>query len=249
MSGHSKWATIRRKKAANDAKRGQLFTKLGRIITVAAREGGGDPETNFALRLAIQKAKESNMPMDNIDRAIQRGAGGGEGSDYEEIVYEGYGPGGVAMLIQVTTDNRRRTVAEVRSTLTRAGGSLGGTGSVAWQFDQKGVIVVDSMDKDPEELALLAIDAGAEDVDIDDGEVEVRTALTAFQTVKEALEDEASIVSAELSMVPKTLISAEEHEALRSMRLMEQLEDLDDVQAVFTNLNISADLIAQMEAQ
>jgi YebC/PmpR family DNA-binding regulatory protein len=246
MSGHSKWATIRRKKAAMDAKRGQLFTKLGRAITVAARDGGGDPDTNFALRLAIQKAKDNNMPMDNIERAIQRGAGGGEGAVYEEIVYEGYGPGGVAMLIQVTTDNRRRIVAEVRSTLTRAGGSLGATGCVAWQFDQKGVIVLDSKGKDAEELALLAIDIGAEDVDIDDGQVEVRTDLITFQAVKDALEDEAPIVSAELSMIPKTTIQATEKDALRSMRLMEQLEDLDDVQTVFTNLDISDELIAQM---
>jgi len=246
MSGHSKWATIRRKKSAADAKRGQLFTKLGRAITVAAREGGGDPNANFSLRLAIQRAREANMPMDNVERAILRGTGGGEGEQYEEIVYEGYGPGGIAMLIQVTTDNRRRTVAEVRSTLTRAGGSLGGAGSVAWQFDQKGVIVLDPEEHGPEELALLAIDAGAEDVDIDNGQVEIRTDLLTFQVVKEALEGQATIISAELSMVPKTVIQLGERDALRSMRLMEQLEDLDDVQGVFTNLDISDELIAQM---
>ncbi|MBU0493106.1 MAG: YebC/PmpR family DNA-binding transcriptional regulator [Chloroflexi bacterium] len=248
MSGHSKWATIRRSKAANDAKRGQLFTKLGRAITIAAREGGGDPETNFKLRLAVQKARESNMPMDNVERAIQRGAGGGEDDNYEEIMYEGYGPGGLAILIQVATDNRRRTVAEVRSTLTRAGGSLGATGCVAWQFESKGVILLDAQDKDPEELALLAIDAGAEDVDIDDtdGRVEVRTELTLLQIVKDALENEAPIISAEVSMIPKTVLALDEKDALRSMRLMEQLEELDDVQDVYTNLDISDELIAQM---
>ncbi|MBU1879107.1 MAG: YebC/PmpR family DNA-binding transcriptional regulator [Chloroflexi bacterium] len=248
MSGHSKWATIRRSKAANDAKRGQLFTKLGRAITIAAREGGGDPETNFKLRLAVQKARESNMPMYNVERAIQRGAGGGEDDNYEEIMYEGYGPGGLAILIQVATDNRRRTVAEVRSTLTRAGGSLGATGCVAWQFESKGVILLDAQDKDPEELALLAIDAGAEDVDIDDtdGRVEVRTELTLLQIVKDALENEAPIISAEVSMIPKTVLALDEKDALRSMRLMEQLEELDDVQDVYTNLDISDELIAQM---
>jgi len=248
MSGHSKWATIRRKKAANDAKRGQLFTKLGRAITIAARDGGGDQETNFKLRLAIQKARDNNMPLGNIERAIQRGAGGGDGVVYEEIIYEGYGPGGVAMLIQSTTDNRRRTVAEVRSTLTRAGGSLGATGCVAWQFDQKGVIVLDAKGRDPEELALLAIDAGAEDVDYDEEQVEVRTDLATFQAVQDALEGDVPIVSAELSMVPKIVLGLADTEALRSMRLMEQLEELDDVQTVFTNLDISDELIAQMAA-
>jgi len=248
MSGHSKWATIRRQKAANDARRGQLFTKLARAITIAAREGGGDPDTNFKLRLAIQKARENNMPMDNIERAIQRGVGSGEGDQYEEVFYEGYGPGGVAMLIQATTDNRRRTVSEVRSVLTRSGGSLGATGCVAWLFDPKGLIILDSQGRDAEELALRAIDAGAEDVNIDDGQVEVRTDLATFQIVKEALEKQAPIISAELSMVPKTMVSLDEKDALRSMRLMEQLEDLDDVQAVFTNLDISDALIAQATA-
>jgi len=247
MSGHSKWATIRRQKASNDAKRGQLFTKLGRSIAVEAREGGGDPESNFKLRLAIQKAHAQNMPTDNIERAIQRGAGSGDGASYEEIMYEGFGPGGVAILVQAATDNRKRTVAEVRSTFIRGGGNLGGAGCVAWLFDQRGVIMLDAEGRDPEELALQAIDAGAEDVAVDDGQVEVRTDLLSFQAVKDTLEKTVPIVSAELAMVPKTLASLEQKAALQTLKLMERLEDLDDVQAVFTNLDISDELMAQIE--
>src|SRR5437016_7580354 len=190
MSGHSKWATIKRKKGATDAKRGQMFTKLTREITVAAKEGGGDLDSNFRLRLAVQKARAENMPADNIQRAIQRGAGAGEGgASFEEIMYEAYGPHGVAMLVQTLTDNRNRTVAEVRSIFTKAGGSLGETGSVAWMFDPRGLILIEPHDgEDPDEISLAAIDAGAEDVQADDeGVVEIVTAFNDLKHVQDAL--------------------------------------------------------------
>src|SRR5947209_3774288 len=190
MSGHSKWATIKRKKGAADARRGQLFTKLTREITVSAREGGGDPEANFRLRLAVQRARAENMPADNIQRAIQRGAGGAEGgAQYEEITYEGYGPHGVALLVQTLTDNRNRTVAEVRSIFTKMGGSLGEAGSVGWMFDPRGLILAEPGEgDDPDEISLAAIDAGAEDVFVDDeGLVEIVTAFNDLKHVQDTL--------------------------------------------------------------
>jgi YebC/PmpR family DNA-binding regulatory protein len=242
MSGHSKWATIKRKKGAADARRGQLFTKLAREIQVAAREGGGDPESNFRLRLAVQKARTENMPQDNIQRAIQRGAGtGGDGAHFEEVMYEGYGPSGVAFLVQTLTDNRNRTVSEVRSIFTKAGGSLGESGSVAWMFEPRGLIFIEpKQGDDTDELTLAAIDAGAEDVAMEEDQLEV---VTAFQDLKH-VQDQLSlqgmhIANAETTMVPKTTMTLEEKGVEQTVRLIEKLEELDDVQTVYTNLDLS----------
>jgi YebC/PmpR family DNA-binding regulatory protein len=253
MSGHSKWATIKRKKGAADAKRGQLFTKLTREITMSAREGGGDPEANFRLRLAVQKARAENMPLENIQRAIQRGTGGGsDGSaNYEEIMYEGYGPHGVALLMQALTDNRNRTVAEIRSILTKAGGSLGETGSVGWIFEPRGLIVIEpKAGDDPDELTLAVIDAGAEDVtNLEDGQLEV---VTGFQDLKHVQEELTSVgmqvTNAERTMIPKTTMSLDEKGMEQIVRLIERLEDLDDVQTVYTNLDLTGieELMASM---
>jgi YebC/PmpR family DNA-binding regulatory protein len=249
MSGHSKWAQIKRQKGANDAKRGQLFTKLGREITVAARDGGGDPNANFRLRLAIQRARENNMPMENIDRAIKRGAGGGEGSSLEEITYEGYGTGGAAILVEAMTDNRNRAAADVRSVFTRGGGSLGESGCVAWLFDPRGVVTVDVGKNDAEELALLAIDAGAEDFKIEDGSLEIYTAPGDLESVRRALESrKLTITSAELSMVPKTTVELDTKATAQVLKLVERLEDLDDVQRVYTNVEVSEEALAEYAA-
>jgi YebC/PmpR family DNA-binding regulatory protein len=250
VSGHSKWAQIKRAKGANDVKRGQLFTKLGREISVAAREGGADPDGNARLRLAIDRAREANMPMDTIQRAIQRGVGGGEGAALEEVVYEAYGAGGAALLIQATTDNRNRTVAEVRATLTRGGGSLGESGSVAWNFESRGIIVARPRDKaDPEELALKAIDAGADDFSVDGRDVEVLTDPSRVEEARRALEaDGAKVINAEVAMVPKTQIELPADQTTAVMRLVERLEDLDDVTRVYTNIHISDEVLAQATA-
>ena len=244
MSGHSKWSQIKRQKGAADVKRGQAFTKLGRELTVAAREGGPDPDGNPRLRQAILRAREASMPADTIDRAIKRATGAGDGAALEEIMYEGYGPGGAAMLVEALTDNRNRTVAEIRSAFTRAGGSLGESGSVAWLFEPRGVIVVEDA-HDPDELGLLAIDAGAEDVREDDGSVDVLTQPTDLETVRAALAEQGvKIVSAETTRVPKTTITLDERNAAATLRLMEKLEDLDDVQRVHTNLEISDEAVS-----
>ena len=237
MSGHSKWSTIKRQKGANDARRGQLFTKLGREISVAVRRGGPDPDANFNLRLAVQRARDNNMPMDNIERAIKRASGdGANADDLFEVTYEGYGPGGAALMVQAVTDNKNRTVAEVRSTLTRNGGNLGETGSVAWNFDSKGVIMISPASEDPEELALVAIDAGAEDVKIDDSTLEVHTQPDTLESVRKELEgQDIAIDSAELSMIPKSMIELDEKGALQTLRLMDKLENLDDIQRIFSN--------------
>lgn len=246
MSGHSKWATIKRAKGANDQKRGQLFTKLAREITVAARSGGPDPDANSTLRIAVQKARAENMPKDNIDRAIERATGAGNAENYDEIAYEGYGPGGVAVVIRALTDNRNRTVGEVRSALTRAGGTLGETGSVGWMFDNVGLISVDANGGDPEEIALVAIDAGADDVSIDDDGIEVYTEVQALHIVQEALVAAGiSVNSADPVMKPKTTISPDTASALRVIKLLEKLEDLDDVQTVYSNLEFTDELLAQ----
>ncbi len=244
MSGHSKWSTIKRKKGAADAKRGQLFTKLTREITVSAKEGGGDPESNFRLRLAIQRARTENMPLDNIQRAIQKGAGGGDGdgSHYDEIMYEGYGPNGVAMMVQALTDNRNRTVAEVRSIFTKSGGSLGESGSVAWMFEPRGLIMVEPKPgQDPDELTLAIIDAGAEDVSADEeGQIEVITSFEDLKRVQEVLTAQGiHIVTAERTMIPKTTMSLDDKDLEQALRLVERLEDLDDVQTVYTNLDMA----------
>ena len=248
MSGHSKWANIKHRKAAQDAKRGKIFTTLAREITVAARSGGDDPQFNFRLRLAIDRAKAANMPNDTIERAIKRGTGELEGAQLEDITYEAYAPHGIALLIQVVTDNRNRTVAELRKVFNRQGGSLGETGSVMWQFDRKGRIVVQTDGSDPEELALLAIDAGADDFEIDEGLVSVYTVPSDLEAVKRELErGGASITDAELTLVPKAPLELEHEQALKTLRLMEALEELDDVQQVVSNLDISDELIAQFE--
>lgn len=247
MSGHSKWSTIKRKKGAADAKRGQLFTKLAREITVAARAGLPDPEANFRLRLAVQKARAENMPKENIDRAIERGAGDAGSEQFDEIYYEGYGPGGTALMILAMTDNRNRTVGEVRSTLTRGGGTLGESGSVGWMFDHVGMIVLDAKGADPDELALVAIDAGANDVQVEDGAVEVYTDAQELHRVQDALiRAGRAVESAELTMRPKTMMSPEPDVAVKAIRLLERLEDLDDVQQVYSNLDVSEDVLAQV---
>ena len=237
MGGHSHWSQIKRQKGGNDAKRGAVFTKLSREITVAAREGGGDPAMNPRLRLAIEKAREGNMPMDTIKRAIERGTGGGEGAAaLQEVTFEGYGPGGVAILVQTLTDNRNRTVSDLRTTLTRGGGTLGESGSVAWQFDNKGLIAVEADGQDAEELALTAIDAGAEDVRVDGDFVEVYTAPTELDRVRRQLAEAGlKIASAELFMLPKNTTPLDERNAAQALRLLDQLEELDDVQKVYSN--------------
>lgn len=239
MSGHSKWSQIKRQKGVNDNKRGQVFTRLGREIAVAAREGGADTVTNFRLRLAVQRARDSNMPLDNIDRAIKRGTGGGDTGSLDEISYEGYGPGGGAVIVQVMTDNRNRTAGEIRSTFTKNGGNLGESGSVAWQFEDHGVITVESNGHDPEELELLAIDAGAIDVQSDDEQVEVHTEPADMEAVRHALESHSvQISNAERLLVAKTTVALDSKQAAQMLRLVDKLEELDDVQKVYSNVEI-----------
>ncbi len=251
MSGHSKWSTIKRQKGAADAKRGQLFTKLGREITIAAREGGGDPENNFRLRLVMDKAKAANMPKENIERAIKRGTGELKGEAEFEINYEGYGPNGVAVLVQVLTDNRNRAAAEVRSTFTRHGGSLGETGCVAWLFEPKGYIAIAiEEDQDPDEVAMLAIDAGADDVVPSNEMVEVYTKVADFQAVREALQEHGLEFDDQepIWMLPKSLVQLAEKSTLQTMNLIDALEELDDVTRVFTNLDISDEILEKYQA-
>jgi YebC/PmpR family DNA-binding regulatory protein len=246
MSGHSKWAQIKRQKGANDVKRGAMFTKMGREISVAARAGGADPDGNFRLRLAIERARAINMPADTIKRAIEKATGGGEGEQFEEIVYEGYGPGGVAILVETATDNRNRTAADVRSVFTKAGGQLAGSGSVAWQFEQRGVVVVEA-GGDPDEVQLLAIDAGAEDVDTSGDQVEVYTTPTTLEAVRRSLEAAGvKIDSAQLEMVAKNHVELDEAKARQAMRLVETLEDHDDVQRVTANFEVPEALLAEV---
>jgi YebC/PmpR family DNA-binding regulatory protein len=247
MSGHSKWSTIKRAKGAKDAKRGQLFTKLAREITVAAKSGLPDPDSNVRLRLAIQKARAENMPKDNIDRAIERAVGSESGSSYDEIYYEGYGPGGVALIVFAMTDNRNRTASEVRAAFTRGGGNLGESGSVAWMFDHVGQIEVELGASDPDEVALVAIDAGAADVETDEDGVYVYTEVQDLHKVQEALAAGGiGVRTAELTMKAKTLLQPTADEALKAIRLVERLEDLDDVQTVYANLDVSDEVMAQV---
>ncbi len=245
MSGHSKWSTIKRKKGVADAKRGQLFTKLAREITVAARSGLPDPETNVRLRIAVQKARTENMPKDNIDRAIERATADGTNANFDEVYYEGYGPGGTAVMILTMTDNRNRTVGEVRAMLTRAGGTLGENGSVGWMFDHVGAITIEPGGQDPDDIGLVAIDAGAADVQVDGDAVEIYTEIQDLHRVQDALVAEGyNVISAELTMRPKTMISPEPDVAVKAIRLLERLEDLDDVQQVYTNLDVSDEVLA-----
>ena len=246
MSGHSKWSTIKRAKGVADDKRGQLFTKLGREITVASRQGSDDPAVNSRLRLAIERARDSNMPKDNIERAVKRGSGADEGgAALQEIIYEGYGPGGIAILVEALTDNRNRTVSDIRSAFSKAGGSLGEAGSVAWQFEPRGLIVLDTADADPEELALRAMDSGAEDVTVDAGSVEVLTQPDQLEEVRRALtEAKIAIASAELSKQPKSTILLDERHAGQLLRLLDQLDELDDVQRVSSNADFPDEVLA-----
>ncbi len=245
MSGHSKWSQIKRAKGVTDAKRGQLFTKLGREISVAAREGGPDPEANARLRLAVQRAREANMPMDTIERAIKR-VSGTDSAALEEIVYEGYGPNGAAILIEAMTDNRNRTVAEIRNVFTRGGGSLGNAGCVAYLFDSRGIISVEQNGDDPEEVAMKAIDAGADDFRVDNDGIEIYTDPTQLDSVRAALEQEkVAVANAEMAMVPKTTLELEPKVTVSVLKLMERLEELDDVQRVYSNLELSEEALSQ----
>ena len=248
MSGHSKWSTIKRKKGANDAKRGKIFTKLIKEITVAAKMGGGDPDANPRLRTAVLSAKSENMPKDNIERAIKKGTGGLEGVNYEEILYEGYGPGGVAVLVETMTDNKNRTVSDVRHYFSKSGGNLGESGCVGWMFDKKGIIVVDKEAMSEEELMDLALEAGAEDVLEEDTTFQVITAPEEFNDVMASLDKaELKYAEASVSMVPQNTIDvAEEKTAKSLMRLLESLEDHDDVQKVHANFDIPDDLMESL---
>jgi YebC/PmpR family DNA-binding regulatory protein len=240
MSGHSKWSTIKHKKGAADQKRGAEFTKLARAITIAARDGGGDLASNFSLRLAVDKARGANMPKDNIERAIARGTGAEKGDQLDTVLYEGYGPGGSAILVAATTDNRNRTVSELRFVFNKYNASLGESGSVAWQFERRGSISVPTAGVDPDELALSAIDAGAADVETDDDYVTVYTAVPDFQRVKEALASAGyDTGEAELTMLPTTPIALDDKHALSLLKMVEALDDLDDVDHVWMNATIS----------
>jgi YebC/PmpR family DNA-binding regulatory protein len=249
MSGHSHWATIRRKKEGNDAKRGSLFTKLAREIVIAAREGGGDPDSNIGLRVAIDKARSMGMPKDNIDRAVRRGAGTDkDGETFDEIMYEGYGPSGVAVLIDVLTDNRNRTVAALRHALSRQGGSLAEAGAVAWQFERKGTILVPAA-VGFDRLFEAAVEAGAEDVIEGEEELEVRTAPTDLKIVYDALRGLGiEISSMDLVMTPKNSMALEARDAAQVLKLVDFLEEMDDVRRVFTNLDVTEEAVAAFEA-
>jgi YebC/PmpR family DNA-binding regulatory protein len=248
MSGHSKWSTIKRAKGVTDARRSAVFTKVAREISVAARSGGGDPDANYRLRLAIEKARSVNMPADNIKRTIEKATGGGEAEQFEEIVYEGYGPGGVAVLVEAATDNRNRTAADVRSLFTKAGGQLAGSGAVAWQFEPRGLITVPSDANGADSVALAAIDAGADDVDTSDTDlVEIYTSPADLERVRTAL-DMAGITvdSAENAMVAKQHVELDESRARQNLRLIEMLEELEDVQRVTANFEIPEEIFAEV---
>ncbi len=243
MSGHSKWANIKHKKGKEDARRGKVFTKLIKEITVAARMGGGDPGSNPRLRSAILAAKAENMPKDNLERAIKKGTGELEGVNYEEMTYEGYGPGGAAIIVESLTDNKNRAIADIRHIFTKCGGNIGSTGCVAWMFDKKGLIVVDKKGANEDLLMETAIDAGAEDVEDEGDEFEVLTAPEDFEAVKEAL-DKAKIVcsSAEVTMIPQNYTRLEGTDAEKMIKMMDALDDCDDVQNVHTNADIPDDM-------
>jgi YebC/PmpR family DNA-binding regulatory protein len=248
VSGHSKWASIKRKKAVTDSRRGQMFTKLIREITVAARHGGGDPNFNPRLRLAIDTAKAANMPADNIDRGVKKGTGELEGVSYEEVTYEGYGPGGVALYIEALTDNQRRTVADVRHILDRHGGNLGTSGSVAWQFDRKGQIYVDAGRYDEEAVFEAAIEAGAEDVGREGDEFTVTTDPGTFQAVQDGMKAAGVEISqAEFTFIAKNEVSVGGKDAQKLLKILDALEEQDDVQKVHSNADIDEEILAQAE--
>ena len=249
MSGHSKWSTIKRKKAANDARRGKVFTRLGREITLAARDGGGDPDTNFALRLAVERAKIANMPKDNIERAIKRGTGELKGEVLEEVTYECYAPEGVAVLVEVMTDNRNRTVAEIKHVLSETGGNLAEPGSVAWQFEQKGYLTVDASMHDYDDVFLVAAEAGADDVEQGEDMIEVYTPREALQKVEESLRgSDIAVDEARLDWVAQNHVELDPAGTHKVMNVIEQLEELDDTQNVYSNLNLTDELITSFEA-
>ena len=246
MSGHSKWSSIKHKKGAADAKRGQLFSKLSRAIIVAAKEGGGDPAGNLALQNAIEKARSYSMPKDNIERAIAKGSGAdAEAASFETVVYEGYGPEGVAVLVEALTDNRNRTASEVRHAFTKFGGNLGTTGAVAWQFERRGVVLVSANGADEEELVMAAAEGGADDVELDGSSFVVTSAPESLSDVRQALEDGGfAVESVELAMVPKTTVAvSDESVARRIVKLVEGLEDTEDVQDVYANFDIPEDVL------
>jgi len=249
MSGHSKWSQIKRQKGVADARRGQLFTKLTREIMVAVRQGGANPESNFQLRLAVQRARDNNMPLENIDRAIKRASGGGEALDLTEMTLEGYGPHGVAVLVQALTDNRNRTIQDVRRLFTRHGASLGESGCVSWLFENKGVLTVESGSSDAEEIALQAIDAGAEDVRTEKDYIEIYTPPQELENIRKAIEGERHVISAELSLIPKTTMLLGEKEAAQALALLDHLDELDDVQHVFSNVDFSDATLEKLRGQ
>ncbi len=249
MSGHSKWHSIKHKKAKEDAKRGNMFGKLSRNIIVAVKEGGGgDPKDNIALANAIAKAKEYNMPQGNIDRAIKRGTGEIEGENYESIMYEGYGPGGIAIIIEVMTENRNRTASDIRNILGRYNGTLGESGSVSWQFERKGIIIVERSEiKNEEEFMLSIIDNGAEDIDEDDDVYEIKTPPVEFIKVKEALDkNKIKIKSSELGLIPKSTIKLSKEDSAKTLKLINALDEHDDVQNVNSNLEISDEMLSEV---
>ncbi len=250
MSGHSKWSSIKHQKGVADARRGQLFTKLTREIIVVVREGGSNPDTNFRLRLAIQKARDSNMPMDNIERSIKKGSGELEGVTLTELVLEGYGPSGIAILVEALTDNRNRTIQDVRSTFTKHGGSLGENGCVSWIFDARGLISVKAAGLDADDLALNAIDAGADDVKIEGDYVEIYTMPEDLLAVRSALETKnIPIASAELLKVPKTTVQLDDKAAMQTMKLLEKLEEIDEMQHVYSNADFPDAVLEQYQLQ
>jgi YebC/PmpR family DNA-binding regulatory protein len=249
MSGHSKWATIKRKKGTADAKRGQVFTRLTREIVMAARDGGGDSDSNFRLRLAVEKARSQNMPKDNIDRAIKRGTGDNkDGAVFEEVFYEGYASHGIALMIQCVTDNRNRTIAEVRHSITRHGGSMGEAGSVGWQFTRTAYFSIPAAGNDFDKIFELAVEAGANDVENDGETIEILAPVEMFKTISDRLRAAGiQVEEAELKMIPNQDIELGVEETMQVMRAIETLEELDDVQAVFSNLRISEEAMAALE--
>lgn len=250
MSGHSKWSQIKRKKGVTDTKRGQLFTRLARDITIAVRDGGsGDPESNFQLRLAIDKARNSNMPKENIERSIKRGTGElSEGGQLDDVVYEGYGPGGAAILVQVVTDNRNRAASDVRRVFTRSGGNLAATGAVSWLFERKGVVTIEANKRNAEEIELELIDLGADDVLVDGNLVEAYVDPHELHRMREEIvKRQIPIENAEISLISKTPAAIDPDHGIQTMKLIEQLEELDDVQKVTTNLEINDELMNKFE--
>jgi YebC/PmpR family DNA-binding regulatory protein len=246
MSGHSKWANIKHRKGIADAKKGALYTKMAREIGVAVKAGGANPDANYRLRLAIDKAKSSNMPTVNIERAIKRASGEDSADQLAEVTYEGYGPGGVALMLHAVTDNKNRTVSQIRATLTRAGGNLGESGCVSWNFESKGIITLQTDPIKAEEIMLQAIDVGAEDVSVDGGYVEIYTIPEELEKVRRALTDKSvKIDTAELSMKPKATVSLDHKTALQALRLLDTLEDMEDVQKVYANADFPEDALEE----